>query len=596
MKKLMNWRIILKNFGRYFAPVFFPLIILGTFLYFSTRNYLINDTHRTNLLILQETQNCAAEFFQILNRIRLDFEIENSLQYLLANTLRQSTDNIEAFQSIELLKNMAYNYTNYNLAVKSIYLYIDNPAGAFISSDQGYSQIHDYYDPLWLPIYQAHRHSSQNTWVETRKIKDSTYSALQQEETITIFQKFSKSISSKNDGVIVFNISRNDLLTKINSIPLVKDRIINVYDNDGQPIIIAGKPVHFDKKMMGEILKSDDTLFLMGSQSYILTKTVAANYNWRFAILTPARNVFSRRSKLVFLTIIIFGSSILIGLFIAAYMAKINYQRLDVIIQTFQSAEAGQQFPQPAPKMKDEYEFILQNIITSFVEQKYLKTQLAEKMYRLKYLELLALQAQIHPHFLFNTLKTIYWMNLGQTSGKPSPVSRMIENLSDILYYTLGNPEKMVTFEAEIKNCISYIEIQSERYPDKFGVYWDYEESILEAQVPKLILQPLIENSIYHGIKEKTGRCDMKIKIYQHQDRIKIAVMDSGVGMTPEKLKEIRARLSQKTGFSEHIGLFNTYKRLALVYDENFKMVIRSKYQSGTIVLIDLPGTISPYK
>ena len=185
-------------------------------------------------------------------------------------------------------------------------------------------------------------------------------------------------------------------------------------------------------------------------------------------------------------------------------------------------------------------------------------------------------------------------MNLGQTSGKPSNVSRMIENLSDILFYALGNPEKMVTLEAEIKNCISYLEIQSERYPDKFEVFWDYDESILETQVPKLILQPLIENSIYHGIKEKTGRCAMKIRISPYKERIKIVVMDNGIGMSLEKLTEIRARLSQRTDSSEHIGLLNTYKRLALVYNENFKMRIRSKYQTGTIIWIDLPRMTFP--
>ncbi len=594
MKKLMNWQFTIKNFGRYFAPVFFPLIILGLFLNFTTRNYLIADTTRKDLLVLQNIQNYTDQFFLILNRIRLDFEIENSLQALLANALRQPTDNIAAFQAIELLKNIAYNHTNYNLAVKSIYLYIDNPAGAFISSDQGYSLIQDYYDPSWLKSYQAHRNTSRNTWVETRQVNDSTYSLLNPQAIVTIYQKFSRSISSKNAGVIVLNISRANLLAQINSIPQIKNQTIIVCDDQNQPILVTGNRIPVAKTTIAAIFKSDDVLFRLGSHSYIRTKRVLSNYKWGLVILTPTRQVFNRPTKLVFLTVIVFGTSILIGLCIAAYMAKINHRRLEAIVKTFQSAETGQHFPKPAPPMKDEYDFILQNMVTTFVEQKYLKTQLAEKKYRLKYLELLALQAQINPHFLFNTLKTIYWMNLAQTSGKPSSVSRMIENLSDLLYYALGNPEKLVTLEAEIQNGISYLEIQSERYPDKFEVSWEYDESVLANQVPKLILQPLIENSIDHGIKEKTGRCVLKIRISLRRERIQIAVLDNGIGIAPAKLKEIRARFSQKADASEHIGLINTYKRLALVYNENFKMVIRSKYQAGTVVLIDLPRTIFP--
>ncbi|MDK2800407.1 MAG: two-component system, sensor histidine kinase YesM [Clostridiales bacterium] len=215
--------------------------------------------------------------------------------------------------------------------------------------------------------------------------------------------------------------------------------------------------------------------------------------------------------------------------------------------------------------------------------------QLSERKYKLQTMELLALQSQMNPHFLFNTLQTIYWKVCSFT-GKSNEVNRMIENLSDILRYSLETGEMNVTLEEEIKNTISYIEIQKIRYKDKFDVIWEYDDDIKQLKVVKLLLQPLVENSIYHGIKEKEGKSYIKIKINHSNHWIKIVVIDNGLGITPEKLIKLQEKLNQDQDYSEHIGLFNTNKRLMLTYYGNqFRIKIRSKMGWGTAVYIYIP-------
>lgn len=219
--------------------------------------------------------------------------------------------------------------------------------------------------------------------------------------------------------------------------------------------------------------------------------------------------------------------------------------------------------------------------------------QLSERKFRLKTMQLLALQSQINPHFLYNTLETINWKILSLTK-KPSQANQMVENLSDILKYCLDDPLKTVTLDDEIKNTISYVEIQRVRYRDKFDVLWEYNEDETSIKVIKLILQPIIENCIYHGIKEKDGKSLIKIKIFKIQCQLKISVIDNGLGICDENLKIIRQNLEQKddfnNDFTSHIGLYNINKRLKLNYGEEYGVIIRSRQGVGTVVQLRIPA------
>jgi two-component system sensor histidine kinase YesM len=270
------------------------------------------------------------------------------------------------------------------------------------------------------------------------------------------------------------------------------------------------------------------------------------------------------------------------------FLTKRNYNNLLSIITTFESAENGEPLPALPSRVNDEYSFILQNVIKTFIEQSYLKVQLSEKKYRLKTMEFVALQSQINPHFLFNTLKTIFWKSISLT-GDQNEVSNMIEHLSDILHYSLGNYEKTVTLAEEIKSVQSYIEIQKVRYKDKFRVIWQYDDALTKYSVLKLLLQPLIENCIYHGIKEKEGFSYIKIKMALVKSNILITIIDNGLGIKPDTLSEIRKKLSEDGEYTEHIGLSNTNKRLKLTYGDEYGIVIRSKYGLGTVIYITIP-------
>jgi two-component system sensor histidine kinase YesM len=207
--------------------------------------------------------------------------------------------------------------------------------------------------------------------------------------------------------------------------------------------------------------------------------------------------------------------------------------------------------------------------------------------------EMKALQAQINPHFLYNTLDSIVWM--AETNN--SEVVTMTEALARLFRITLSRGEDQITLEQELEHVRNYLIIQSLRYINKFDYELDAEESLLQNKVLKLILQPLVENSIYHGIKNKRQKGHIRITARAEHGRLLILVQDDGIGMSPEKAATIlqSAASDHKDRFSG-IGVRNVHERIQLYYGPEYGLQFESKPGEGTTVKVwlPLPGEAKP--
>lgn len=189
---------------------------------------------------------------------------------------------------------------------------------------------------------------------------------------------------------------------------------------------------------------------------------------------------------------------------------------------------------------------------------------------------LLALQTQIQPHFLFNTLNGIKWLCIIESAPT---AERMIESLGHILEYSLGKPRDCVTLKEEL-NCLThYIELQKMRYGNIFDVFYQIDSKLEKLEVPVLILQPLVENSIVHGIREKDERGEIFVKAKIKENEIVISVEDNGEGISAERLNQIL----NKGANEKNIGVINVKERMELYYRDS-KFEIESKEGVGTIV------------
>ena len=213
--------------------------------------------------------------------------------------------------------------------------------------------------------------------------------------------------------------------------------------------------------------------------------------------------------------------------------------------------------------------------------------QVTTEQIRLRKAEFELLQAQINPHFLYNTLDTIVWL---AEAGDQKRVVSMVGNLSDFFRTSLNQGKDIISIREELAHVRSYLEIQQVRYQDILRYEITVPEDLYEYKIPKITIQPLVENALYHGIKNKRGQGTITVTGKRNEKGFVLYVRDNGIGMTQERLKEVRAGI-QKLSYTgkEIYGLYNVNERIRLNFGETYGISIESTYGEGTCVSISLP-------
>ena len=200
--------------------------------------------------------------------------------------------------------------------------------------------------------------------------------------------------------------------------------------------------------------------------------------------------------------------------------------------------------------------------------------------------ELKALQAQINPHFLYNTLDSIQWMC---EQGKNEDASKMVGALAKLFRISISRGHELITIKDEIRHAHNYLIIQSFRYRDQFTYSFDVDEQLEEYLCNKITLQPLIENAIYHGIDRLVDEGEIKVTVKQAEDDendIIITVSDNGVGMTEEQCRKV---LQKERSDSSGIGIKNVNDRLKIYFGEKYGLTIKSELDAGTDIIARIP-------
>ncbi|MBN1583104.1 MAG: sensor histidine kinase [Anaerolineae bacterium] len=210
--------------------------------------------------------------------------------------------------------------------------------------------------------------------------------------------------------------------------------------------------------------------------------------------------------------------------------------------------------------------------------------------------ELKALQAQINPHFLYNTLDTIVWM---AETNKTDQVIEIVRALSRFFRIALSKGKDWIPIQEEIEHVRNYLYIQKIRYRDILDYEIDVDDNILDGTILKLTLQPLAENALYHGIKNKRNGGTIRVRARRKDhNQVLLEVQDDGIGCTPYKLAQIQERLDDKSyeilHEDEGFGLANVNKRIKLYYGSQYGLAIESQYQEGTRVTITIPLEENP--
>ena len=570
----IKYQFIKMNFIVLFCSFVLPTLLLGMILVFLSWQKTSNEIQKRT----DNTLSLAAGYLDGLhnNNQTVGLYLENSSLILGLNRMMSFKD-ISYTESVILKQFSLFinSVTNSSQNIDSLYIYIPNSLNRAYTSGRQFVFFNALSDTEWVDRLTD---LEQDMAIELRQKKE--YSFESPKEILSVYNRF-----RMYAGGWVMNYSLSNITDYYDSLLSFPNQSIYLLDQEGNLLLQCDNSDNDRNGNNGNAKVSSATLQALNEPGqdririhnipYIIKTEEYEPYHIKIITLLPQSTFYMTALENAYHMILLL-MLILIMIIIMAYILSLNsYHQLHQVVEWFDQAEHHQALIPPGKK--DIYSQILQNIIRIFLENDYLQVQLSERKYRQKAAELQALQYQINPHFLFNTLQTIHYEILDVTNGQPSKANLMIEWLSDLLRFALGSPDSKVTLQQEIDNCMKYVQIQQERYDNTFIIDWRIPPSLMSLEVPRLILQPMIENSIVHGLKyKKNGK--IRIQAIQKEAYVVFMIVDNGSGMAPDQLKKLSDELKNtRSGCaSEHIGLQNCNDRLMLAYSEKSRVHVWS--------------------
>lgn len=430
------------------------------------------------------------------------------------------------------------------------------------------------------------------TFIKVRNVKKNKFdtSAL---PAVTVYHRL------RYQELMAINIRQDYFNQWLASITDYTGQELFITDADGQVLFGSRDPsaisFHFQGKI-NKFLSSENKHDFSVDGYFSNTGVFPGIYGFHYFSLIPEKELFHLSDTLLKLTLTAGILSIFLSSILSYFYTLRDYRQISQIIDLFDRAEKGNFKPEEHVEQRKNniYFHIINNIITLFMSQTYLKIQLDAKKYALSTAQLSALQYQLNPHFLFNTLQSID-LEILKLAKKPSAANHMIASLSELLRYSLHSPASPVTLEEEIMASGNYIDIQNRRFGEVLQVVWKYGEELLHFPVPRLILQPVIENSILHCGYSSLSDLKIKIKVFMRDGCLTFVVIDNGCGIDGTRQKELTLQINdscvEESG--KHIGLKNICQRMRLSYPKGY-LKLWSKQGMGTIVTIGGIEAIPP--
>ncbi|MGG4218252.1 sensor histidine kinase [Paenibacillus jamilae] len=301
-------------------------------------------------------------------------------------------------------------------------------------------------------------------------------------------------------------------------------------------------------------------------------------------------NMRNKNEQMNGLGVVLFGMNALMGVLLAIWVSRSITGPVGRLVGLAKRIATGDLNIEPQPRRDDELGVLSDAISQMSADLSILieKDKQSLEMRRLvKELELLALQNQINPHFLFNTLNVLSKLAILEGAEKTSD---LIVSLSNLLRYSLQKLDKPVTLQEELDHISEYVTIQQARFRDRIRFDLHFDASVLQQQIPALTIQPFIENAFLHGVADMENGAIIGLKLSRADEDVQIEISDNGKGMTEEiRLSVLRLEGGAESSSSTGLGMQNVFRRLQLFYGKEKMVEIRSHNGRGTTITIRIP-------
>ena len=591
--KLIKWIAKSTSYGKlrtkllciYFLLIVVPLALFSLYSNFRVRSVIQEQT-------LTAAQNAFDDTFLAVERIwgQLDEVIDilatDPLVYAMASNDPRDFTYIQRLQDSDQLAT-TFEQLRLLSGVDRIQLYVNNEY-SYSNDHNNIIQISEINKSAW---YQFAATNAGRLWCAPSDYLDQ---AAEEQQWFSSLQTIYNPRSIKEPLAIVrVDIDAFRLSNAVNGTSITENGVVLIMRDNN--VILASNPTNYQNiptelvnKLASEKANTWNLLEEDRTKYYVQRRSLTSN-GWSIASILPAEDVFQPSNALSAEMLVIVTAVTLAAYLLAYLLSRSTLDRLSLLTKTMQTVENGNIAVRLEPSGNDEISQLMGSFNQMMDQLDTLMEEKVEYGRQIKNLELKALQAQINPHFLYNSLDLI---NCTAISSNVPAISKMVNALSKFYRLSLSKGREVISLGDELKHARLYLEIQNMRFDDRISVVWDLEPSIENCQIIKIILQPIIENSVIHGIFEKPSKSGtITVSTKRCEDGIRITVADDGVGMDEETIKvNFSSSLSGEIAETKGgYGVKNICDRVKLAYGDPYGVSCTSIPGQGTVVTIHIP-------
>ncbi|NRF93789.1 sensor histidine kinase [Paenibacillus frigoriresistens] len=543
-----------------------------------------NSRDYTYQLMGQVSSNIDSYINYMDNTSRMLLSSYDIKEYLLKQIFLGETRKEELKQKISFQLNTVLNTRK---DISSVLIFGTN--GEFIPYNENI-KLNPNVDPMEQSWYKKAIEAKGKVVISSAHVQNMILNDYNQ--VISLSLELNSEVGGEKLGVLLVDLNYSVISDICNKIKLGNKGYVFIVDAQGNIVYHPDQQL-IDKnqktELISEIMRTPGSSFVTseGKNSRMYTIKTSQSTGWKIVGVTYVDQLVSNKQELK--TYTLFGGVVfLIIAVILSFILSLRISRpIKHLERSMKEVEKGNFNIRVDIQSSNEIGHLSARFNRMTIEIKELMVQNMMEQELKRKSELQALQAQINPHFLYNTLDSIIWM---AESGKPKEVILMTASLAKLFRLSISKGQEFITIANEIEHIKNYLTIQKMRYKSKMDYEINVDNLILHYKLPKIILQPLVENAIYHGIRNKEGIGSIQITGIRKEKGILLQVIDNGLGMSKEEIQNIYQKdRSSEQGSGSGIGVQNVDLRIKLHYGERYGLHFESEIGVGTTVSVWLP-------
>ncbi|MEK8130075.1 sensor histidine kinase [Paenibacillus filicis] len=569
----------------YFLLLLLPLVIVSLYVNFRSQTVLLKQAEERTRGALTSSMDYIDLSLQNVEEFSTLVATDTNMLRLL-NQVGPSLTAQSYVNFADIVKQLS-SLTSINHLISHVALY-HSPSRMLLSTTQGGKRIER---PLHLlelnTIAETKGTGIVYMMPDTPFPENETFGSITGTGSISLVRTMDLNNPDRAPNLLMISLNKEKLLDLIRSLLPSPGAQIYLYSDEGKLVTGTGD--------RGQTLLKEAEAGLDSEEFTV--RVDSRYYKWSLVLVQPKAELYRETTMTRLYTYVIIGVSVILALLISWAVYSGIASPVQKLMKGMKWVGSGNFNIRLENDRTDELGFLTRSFNKMVEEQQYLIENYYEQQLRLAHTELKFLQSQINPHFLYNTLDSIYWTAKNYDAEE---ISEMVLNLSSFFRLSLGKGRETFSLEETVTHLHYYIRVQQLRFLDSFTVRYELQEESKKIPLLKLMLQPLVENAILHGLDSRQGG-ELLISSRIAEDRLRIAVQDNGKGMPPARLAYIRSELARlaaleagplsylEHGAKDLYGLRNVSSRIKIWYGPEAELTVDSSEGAGTTVTISLP-------